>query len=210
MEQPAENIKEPAMIHVCLHLSEQQKCRHRPMMCLSLQKTWNSLQRMSMSLQWSLCVCIYQSNTTADMDQWCVWVCREHGPACTEYQRACNDPCVTASIRTRELETSTNDVLAKDQFLSSQVLKWHCIIDVIRSETKANDLTDFLGEQWELPKKPGDDYFCFVSRIKISDSPCHLKTIIKLWKVRSTFKFNPAENYIEKVMKLMYKKIENK
>ena len=47
----AENIKEPAMIHVCLHLSEQQKCRHRPMMCLSLQKTWNSLQRMSMSLQ---------------------------------------------------------------------------------------------------------------------------------------------------------------
>ena len=137
---------------------------------------------MSMSLQWSLCVCIYQSNTTADMDQWCVWVCREHGPACTEYQRACNDPCVTASIRTRELETSTNDVLAKDQFLSSQVLKWHCIIDVIRSETKANDLTDFLGEQWELPKKPGDDYFCFVSRIKISDSPCHLKTIIKLWK----------------------------
>ena len=118
------------------------------------------------------------------MDQWCVWVCREHGPACTEYQRACNDPCVTASIRTRELETSTNDVLAKDQFLSSQVLKWHCIIDVIRSETKANDLTDFLGEQWELPKKPGDDYFCFVSRIKISDSPCHLKTIIKLWKRR--------------------------
>ena len=161
--------------------------------------TWNSLQRMSMSLQWSLCVCIYHRNTTADMDQWCVWVCREHGPACTEYQRACNDPCVTASIRTRELETSTNDVLAKDQFLSSQVLKWHCIIDVIRSETKANDLTDFLGEQWEHPKKPGDDYFCFVSRIKISDSPCHLKTIIKLWKVRLTFKFNPAENYIEKV-----------
>ena len=129
-----------------------------------------------------MCVCIYQRNTTADMDKWCVWVCREHGPACTEYQRACNDPCVTASIRTRELETSTNDVLAKDQFLSSQVLKWHCIIDVIRSETKAIDLTDFLGEQWELPKKPGDDYFCFVSRIKISDSPCHLKTIIKLWK----------------------------
>ena len=157
-----------------------------------------------------MCVCIYQSNRSADINQWCVWVCREHGPGCTEYQRACNDPCVTASIRTRQLETSTNDVLAKDQFLSSQVLKWHCIIDVIRSETKANDLTDFLGEQWELPKKPGDYYFCFVSRIKISDSPCHLKTIIKLWKVHSTFKFNPAENYKEKVMKLMYKKTENK
>ena len=173
-----------------------------------------------------MCVCIYQSNRSADIDQWCVWVCRKHGTACRECQWACNDPCVfasiiatqlqtwtndvfesaentdqpaqnikepamihvSASIRTRELETSTNDVLAKDQFLSSQVLKWHCIIDVIRSETKANDLTDFLGEQWELPKKPGDDYFCFVSRIKISDSPCHLKTIIKLWKVRSTFK----------------------
>ena len=36
------------------------------------------------------------------------------------------------------------------------------------------------------------------------------KTIMKLWKVCSTFKFNPAENYIEKVMKLMYKKTENK
>ena len=96
-----------------------------------------------------------------------------------------------------------------DDLILKKGLK-HCIIDVIRSETKANDLTDFLGEQWELPKKPGDDYFCFVSRIKISDSPCHLKTIIKLWKVRSTFKFNPAENYIEKVMKLMYKKTENK
>ena len=131
------------------------------MMCLSLQRTRTSLHRISKSLQWSMCDCIYHL---------------------------------------RELETSTNDVLAKDQFLSSQVLKWvlkwHCIIDVIRLETKANDLTDFLGEQWELPKKPGDDYFCFVSRIKISDSPCHLKTIIKLWKVHSTFKFNPAENYI--------------
>ena len=43
-----------------------------------------------------------------------------------------------------------------------------------------------------------------------SDSSCHIKTIIKLWKVHSTFKFNPAENCIEKVMKLMYKKTENK
>ena len=110
MEQPAENIKEPAMIHVCLHLSEQQKCRHRPMMCLSLQKTWNSLQRMSMSLQWSLCVCIYQSNRSADIDQWCVWVCRKHGTACRECQWACNDPCVSASIIATQLQTWTNDV----------------------------------------------------------------------------------------------------
>ena len=47
IEQPAENVNEPAMIPVCLHLSEQHNCRHRPMMCLSLQKTWYySLQRI--------------------------------------------------------------------------------------------------------------------------------------------------------------------
>ena len=90
-----------------------------------------------------------------------------------------------------------------DDIILKKGLK-HCMIDVIRSENKANDLTEFLGEQWEV----GDDLFCFVSKIKISDSPCHLKTVVKLWKVRSTFKFNPSENYKEKVMKLMYQKPE--
>ena len=41
-----------------------------------------------------------------------------------------------------------------DDLILKKGLK-HCIIDVIRLETKANDLTDFLGEQWELPKNYG-------------------------------------------------------
>ena len=77
---------------------------------ISLQRTWNSLQRISKSLQWSMCVCIYQSNRSADIDQWCVWVCRKHRTACRECQWACNDPCVSASIIATQLQTWTNDV----------------------------------------------------------------------------------------------------
>ena len=38
----------------------------------------------------------------------------------------------------------------------------------------------------------------------------YLTVHVQLWKVRLTFKFNPAENYKEKMKKLMYKKTENK
>ena len=72
IEQPAENVNEPAMIPVCLHLSEQHNCRHGPMMCLSLQRTRTSLHRISKSLQWSMCDCIYQNKRTGDINQWCV------------------------------------------------------------------------------------------------------------------------------------------
>ena len=53
-------------------------------------------------------------------------------PFCREYQRACNDPCVSVSIRATEVQTSTNDVFepAENMEQPAQNIKEPAMINV--------------------------------------------------------------------------------